>query len=248
MTILACRCRILLCMGDAWKFNGSRMNESVLKPICQQVEQVFQMSHVRLCRYFAVIEDPYLAYWLQTYDGFQLPASNEWPKYLENERSSSDYLIYLTKATCVDPTGCAITYAHELQHVIQHGLYPKLLEINRALRCHLSDFKPMANEFDFPTEKDANIISKRVAELVCGVDAVRRFAENRVSSMRAAGAAAQEAKWELFLKTPSTTTYEPLAPTLEAVKEYEGRIDFKMDVKSSRWWLGPVLQPWTADG
>jgi len=209
-----------------WNFNGSATNESILKPLCQQAEEIVKIPNRKLCRYFATEDDPALHELGPYYSGFQAPASIKWPWYLENERSSFDYLIYIRKATCLDPTGCTITYVHELRHVIQHDLYPRLLEINRTLRRELPDFKPDASEADLPTEADANIISKRVAELVCGVDAVRKFAEDRVMAMRAAGANDQKAKWEFFLNTPSSTTYDPLAATLDAVAEYKSRIDF----------------------
>jgi hypothetical protein len=222
-----------------WNFNGSATNESILKPLCQRAEEIMQIPNRKLCRYFATADDPALLELGPYFSGFQAPASIEWPWYLESEKSSFDYLIYIRKATCLDPTGCAITYAHELRHVIQHGLYPRLLEINRTLRRELPDFKADASEADLPTEADANIVSKRVAELVCGVDAVRKFAEDRVVAMRAAGADAQKAKWEFFLKTPSSKTYDPLAATLDAVTEYKGRINFGMDVESPEWWLRP---------
>jgi hypothetical protein len=228
----------------SWRFNGSATNETSLKPLCLRAEGIAKVSDSRLCRYFAVEDNPEYVTNGPYLSGFNAPASVEWPWYLENERSSFDHLIYLRNTTCLDPTGCTITYAHELRHVVQHELYPKLLEINRALRYYLPDFRPTASEIDLPTEVDANIAAKHVAELVCGQDAVRKFAEGKVKSMRAAGAAAQEAKWRFFLSTPSSTAYEPLGPTLDAVKEYKGRIDFGMNVDSPNWWLGPVLQPW----
>jgi hypothetical protein len=226
-------------MGSGWNFNGSAAHELGLKPLCQQVDKHF--SDCKLYRYFAATDDPLLALDLgQYYRGFQAAASTEWPYYLEEKRRSFDYLVYIRQSTCIDPTGCTLTYAHELQHIVQHRLYPKLLEINRVLRRDLPDFMPTATEVDLPTEVDANITSKRIAEIVCGADAVRRYAGGQLRLMDATGAANQKAKWEFLLNTPSSTTYEPLVPTLEAVKKYKGRINFGMDVERSEWWLGPT--------
>jgi hypothetical protein len=224
-----------------WDFNGSTKNESVLRPLCQRVEEALQTFSSRLYRYFASVDDPLLTGHLGTYySGFQAPAAREWPYSIESARASFDHLIYIRDITCLDPTGCTITYAHELQHVVQHRLYPKLLEINRVLRRELPDFEPLATEVDLPAEVDVNIVSKRVAESVCGPKAVREFAENRISAMHAAGAAAQRVRWEFFLNIPSTTVYEPLAPTLKAVTKYKDRINFGMDVETPEWWVGPV--------
>ena len=178
-------------MGSGWNFNGSTTNESILKPLCQQVEEILQIPDRKWCRYFATADFPDLVRTGPYLSGFQAPASVEWPWHgLESQRPSFDHLVYIRNTTCLDPTGCTITYAHELQHVIQHRLYPKLLEVNRALRYYLPEFKPTASEIDLPAEVDANIASKRVAEVVCGTDAVARFADGRVRSMHATGAAA----------------------------------------------------------
>lgn len=235
-------------MSGGWYFKSSVTNEAILKPLCQRAEEIIQLPDLKLCRYFSTTDisgwfedSPYLR-------GFQAPASIEWPwEDLEDQRRFFDQLIYIRNTTCLDPIGCTITYAHELQHVMQHVLYPKVLELNRALRYYLPDFKPAASEADLPAEVDANIVSKHVAELVWGADATRKYGEEQMSSMRVAGATAQIAKWEFFLNTRASTVYEPLAPTLDAVKEYDGRINFKMDVKGPEWWLGSVLRPWMPD-
>lgn len=223
-----------------WNFNGSTTNEALLRPLCQQVETTISIPGRRLYRYFAISDDPNLALDIGPYyKGFNAPASTKWPWYLESERNLFDYLIYIRQATCFDPVGCTITYAHEIQHVVQHGLYPRLLKVNQVLRNRLADFKPTATEVDLPTEVDANIASKRVGKLLCGESAVRTFAEGQLMKMRAAGATEQVVRWEFFLQMPSAIDYDPVAATVKLVQEYKGRIDFGMDVEKPEWWLGP---------
>jgi len=59
-------------------------------------------------------------------------------------------------------------------------------------------------EIDIPSEQDANIISKRIAELICGAMNVREFAEKQISVMEQAyktgeaGACAHKVRWEFF--------------------------------------------------
>jgi hypothetical protein len=42
-----------------WNFNNSTRNESVLKPLCEQVEQYFPLPIQRLHRYFATTDEEY---------------------------------------------------------------------------------------------------------------------------------------------------------------------------------------------
>src|SRR5580704_15495309 len=45
----------------SWNFNHSTENEAVLKPLCERAEELFELPARRLCRYFAVFEDPCFA-------------------------------------------------------------------------------------------------------------------------------------------------------------------------------------------
>src|SRR5271155_4716300 len=89
-----------------------------------------------------------------------------------------DNLIYIRHSTCLDlNTGFVTTYAHELQHFIQHGTMPRLHSVNDVLYHNLRRLEPSSIVTDVPSEREANIVSKRVAEKICGVEDVRRFAE-----------------------------------------------------------------------
>lgn len=227
-------------------------NESILKPLCQQVEKEMRIADYILSRHFAVEDQPCFADLGPYFRGVHISPSSkeELPSFLQEEMGGSDALIYMRRTTCLDPTSCVVTYAHELQHVIQYRRYPKLLAVNRVLRHCLVPVP--ASEMDLPTEREANIVSKRIAERVCGTEIVRRFAEEQVRLMEVDRAAArkfglddqthaiqQKVKWEFFLSTPSSTAYDPLPATLELVKKHKGTINFGMDVCKDDWWLGP---------
>lgn len=156
----------------SWNFNHSRDKETTVKPLCQRVEGYFQLPSQRLCRYFADADDSILiAKHGQNFRGFQasIAARNFLPKYLFDcffhpladlrgtptfeEMVAFDNLIYIRPGTCDDPTGLVETYAHELQHFVQHGNTPRLSAVNNALRENIKTLKPDAIAIDVPSEK-----------------------------------------------------------------------------------------------
>jgi hypothetical protein len=248
--------------SNAWNFNGSVENETKLKPLCQQVEAQFKLPARRSCRYFASTEDEYL----QTthgkyYRGFNVALSGRGalPEYLRacffhpfedipedatfDEMVAFDSLIYIRQSTCADTTGCVETYAHELQHFVQYGNTPQLLAVNNALYQNLKRFDKTAITTDIPTEREANIVSKRVTEIICGPEAVRVFAEKQIRLMEQAGeqdeiARDEKARWIFFRDVPSSTEYDLLGETLRLVEKYKTKIEFKIDLTKPEWWIG----------
>jgi hypothetical protein len=109
-----------------------------------------------------------------------------------------------------------------------------------VLRARLKDFIETATEIDIPIEVDANIVSKRVAEKVCGVESVRRFAEERVSFMEKEGAVDQTVRWKFFRDTSSSNPYDYVDETLKLAQKYKGQIFFGVDVDTPDWWRGPI--------
>jgi len=112
--------------------------------------------------------------------------------------------------------------------------------VNQVLVHKLKAFKSSAIATDIPSEKDANIVAKRVAERVCGVEAVRVFAEEQLRLMRELGENEEAARWVFFRDVPSSTQYDLLEETRRLVKEYKDRIVFEMDVEAPAWWVGPL--------
>jgi hypothetical protein len=240
---------------DGWNFNHSAESEAKLRPLCEQAERHFEFPARRLYRYFARTEDPTLSERNgQHYRGFYCPilGQDELPTYLPqffyrpDGTVAFDDLIFIRHSTCADVVGCVATYAHEFQHFVQHGRTPRLLRANNALYQNLKRFDPTATASDVPSEREANIVSKRVVEAVCGVDAVNAFAEKQVSLMRELGNAEQLDRWVFFRNIPSSTSYDLLTSTLPIVERYKNVIDFGefgVDVEQPEWWVGPLEEP-----
>ncbi len=153
-----------------------------------------------------------------------------------DEMVAFDNLIYLRHDTCSDVVGCVMTYAHELQHFMQHGHTPRLWAVNSALYHNLARFEPR----DIPDEREANIVSKRIAEKVFGVEKVRKFAEEQIRFMEGANEPMQAARWVFVRDVPSSTDYDVLTATLPFVEKYKERIDFGVNVNQPDWWLGAI--------
>src|SRR5262249_40987696 len=98
------------------------------------------------------------------------------------ETIAFDNMIYVRNTTCADVTGFTTTFAHELQHFRQHGFAKKVSDANLILYYNICDFDRYTphSPIDIPCEREANIVSKRVAEIVCGVSAVKTFADEQV--------------------------------------------------------------------
>ena len=151
-----------------------------------------------------------------------------------------DSLIYIRHSTCDDPTGLAECYTHELQHLVQYGRTPRLWAVNSVLYGNLKRLEPASTVIDIPTEREANIVSERVAEKICGVEAVARFADERVRFMDERGNQEERDRWIFFRDIPSSTPFNLLDATLLLVHKYRAVLDFRIDVNEHEWWVGPI--------
>jgi hypothetical protein len=237
-------------MADVdWNFNNSSVNESTLRPLCEQVDKELGLPTDKYYRYFAIAPDDLLTKEVGRYfRGVQFSTRATDPvsfhvreRYLPSSGVIHyNYLVYIRDTTCLDPTGCVVTYAHELQHIAQHGRFPRLMGPNSVLRANFKKYKETATELDIPIEVDANIMSKRVAEKVCGVEPVRRFAEEQVRFMKNEGAVEQVLRWEFFRDTSSSNSYDYVDETLKLVERYKGQMPFGGDTDKPDWWKGPI--------
>lgn len=246
-----------LARDRSWIFCSAE-KESLLRPLCQRVEAQFQLPKTRLCRYFADSDDAALSYLYGAhFRGFHAPfsARRVLPIYLIQcffhafdpsrdvpfeDTIAFDSLIYIRHSTCDDTTGFVTTYAHELQHVIQRANMPRLLVVNEVLYQDLKAYEPTIIATDIPHEREANIVSKRIAEIVCGIEAVKVFAEAQTKVMRSAGDYEQEARWNFFRDVPSSTQFDLLRSTLPFTEKYKHKLDFGIDVNKPNWWIGPL--------
>jgi hypothetical protein len=250
--------------SSGWDFNCSAEAEARLKPLCLEVDKYFSFPARRLYRYFARTDDRYMVgppmSLGEYYRGFHVPIASRHvlPGYLldcffhppENFKGNSldnlpsfeqmvafDNLIFIRDSTCLDPTGFVTTYAHELQHFTQYGHTPKLAVVNSDLYFNMKKFAPSSMVTDVPNEREANIVSKRVAEAICGKAAVRAFAEERIRFMEKVNEPDQRERWTFFRDIPASTEYDLLVETVLLVEKYKGRIDFNIDVNRPEWWL-----------
>jgi hypothetical protein len=189
----------------------------------------------------------------QNFRGFYLPfpesARAEWPPHLlhcffrpfdetpGDAVIAFDSLIYIRHSTCADMTGLVETYAHELQHFVQHVNAPRLVEVNNVLYESLKGLDQTAITSNIPSERDANVVSKGVAEEVCGAEAVKAFAEQQIRLMEEARDDNERRRWIFFRDWPSSMRYEPLEDTVRLVEKYKTRLSFPKYVSEPKWWM-----------
>lgn len=119
----------------------------------------------------------------------------DWPEHLRkrffaddpasgHKTSAFDNLIYLHGSTSLTDTGLVMTFAHELQHYMQHGHEPKLwAESSVVTNLTRKDIRALKlNSFHIPIEREARAVSKLVAEKLCGAEAVRRYIEGKIEA------------------------------------------------------------------
>jgi hypothetical protein len=91
-----------------------------------------------------------------------------------------DDLVYLYGSTCNDEVGLTMTLAHELQHSIQHAKMRKLWAANGLVR-RLDMVGLKLTWADIPIEREARIISKRVAECLLGEQRVNQYIDRKIA-------------------------------------------------------------------
>lgn len=127
-----------------------------------------------------------------------------------------DSLVYLHGSSCTNDIGLTMTFAHELQHIIQYSAAPKLLAENmlviETLRyLERSDFEALGLRMcDVPHEREARIVAKRVAESLHGVEAVRQYIDGR---RRAFVTEQDAADWDCIQGLVASDGYDLAAET-----------------------------------
>jgi hypothetical protein len=129
--------------------------------------------------------------------GFHRPINDSsafagWPSYLTDcifvDDPSSiwykrvyDRVIYLHGSTCADRVGMTMTFAHELQHVIQRIQVPELLNANGLFRqLPKTVLQSVGLQWsDIPVEREARAVAKRIAITLHGDEVVKQFLVQR---------------------------------------------------------------------
>ena len=175
----------------------------------------------------------------------------ESPTFLE--MLAFEHLIYIRKSTCSDVTGFVLTLAHELQHVNQYIKMKKLLRANSLLYHQLArqiDPATTLRAIDIPHEREANIVSKRIAGAVCGKDAVELFASEQIKQFAMLAktgdpdAASELFRWEVFQGIDTSAPFDFRAETIRLFNQYRPQIvaldlgkHYGIDATKEQWWV-----------
>jgi len=123
---------------------------------------------------------------------------------------------------------------------MQHGHAPRLSAVNSVLYTRLKPIEPTFIATDVSHKREASIVSKRVSEMGCGVDAVIEFAEGKVRFMDKVGEPEQRARWIFFRDVDSSAQCDLLETTIPLVSKYKTQLKFRVDVSKSEWRIGPM--------
>lgn len=122
-----------------------------------------------------------------------------------------DDVIYLHGTTCADEIGLTMTFAHELQHFIQHSTALRPWAVNTLASVTLRNLRK--SEFDalglracdIPSEREARIVAKEVAENLNGADFVRQYIQTKIAERLTEQDATD---WECILGLVPSMSYD----------------------------------------
>ena len=184
--------------------------------------------------------------------GFHWPISDRtafagWPQYVTQcifvddptsfwYKRVFDHVIYLHGSTCVNRVGMTMTFAHELQHVIQRIQVPELLTANGLFR-HLPKtlLQSVGLQWsDIPTEREARAVAKEIAVTLHGSETVRQFLAERAS---AATDPIELADVQFIQELDTSTPYLLRDETLALFARFKGH----------RWELESLIEQFKSD-
>jgi len=222
-----------------------------LELVSQRVLEHFQLPTARLLCFFDDADPPCFAQRFGAkYRGFHtpVPGSGYMPDYVSrhffaSEGFAFDNFVYLRGSTCAAQEGAVITFAHELQHVMQYGNANKVIAANILLFQHLPNIDPTSGlrAWDIPHEQDAMLVSKRVGEAVLGRAAVLDYANFQIV------AGCDVGYWERFLLLSTSAIFDLLKETDALVQRYRPQLcelrQTQLDFAQRDWWLPPSSRP-----
>jgi hypothetical protein len=118
-----------------------------------------------------------------------------------------DHVIYLHGSTCTNEIGLAVTFAHELQHFVQHSDVRKLWAENSLIQQLPKDaINVLGLKWsDIPIEREARAVSKQTAESLFGAARVRQYIDTRITEAVNADDAAD---WRFVQDLVPSTPYD----------------------------------------
>jgi hypothetical protein len=124
-----------------------------------------------------------------------------------NGSPAFDDFIYLHGSTCSNDVGLTMTLAHEVQHFMQRTHRTRLWAANTLIpnltkaTIHALDLKWC----DVPHEREARVVSKRVAGALFGVETVRNYIDSKIAERVTA---ADAADWQCIQGLSTSTPYD----------------------------------------
>jgi len=224
-----------------------------LEPLCLRILKHFQAPNYSLIVIFDDCERKEFESHGAEFCGFFIPirehtdkfgsdsVTMQWPDdilkhiYIDQELRC-DVLIYLRYRTCKSATGTAITFAHELQHLMQYGFSYKVWRACFDIRSVTGGSAKFP--WDIPDEHDAQVVSRKIAcgDDICGKQEVWRYAQEQIELGR------DPEKWKFFIGLDAEVPFNFLDATIplvdvhrDALKEIhndDGGPDYDEDI----WW------------
>jgi hypothetical protein len=219
--------------------------------LCRQTLLKFSLPNLRLVCFFDDNDPPWLHDVHGDFSALHTPiiGGGIWPNYVEHYFYDSsgefafDNLIYVPESDYSrQEVSLVLIFAHELQHFVQWGKYPAISEANSLLLRNLTSFDPETTLklWDIPYNREAMIISKRVAEKVFGKEAVTEFMGQQVMGAVKSKNWQKKQSWEFYRDLAPETDYNLIDETDKFVRHYRTQLlTLKSSVDFSRhdWWV-----------
>lgn len=154
-----------------------------------------------------------LRFWVDEYWG-------AWPHYVQErivdgDERLFDHLVYLHGSTCLKDVGLTMTFAHELQHFVQHvenpGLWAENTLISVVLRRVLnkSDIASLGLIWsDIPMEREAMCVSKQCAQALFGRAEVTEYIDKEIKEAETCGDTADARNWRFMRDLDTSVPYD----------------------------------------
>jgi hypothetical protein len=173
-----------------------------------------------------------LRFWVDEYWG-------AWPHYVQEcivdgDERLFDHLIYLHGSSCSKDVGLTMTFAHELQHFVQHGdnlvLWAENTLISIVLRRVLkaSDIASLGLIWsDIPIEREARCVSKQSAQALFGAAEVTEYIDGEIKEAGTRGDTADARNWRFMRDLDTSAPYDLERQTLSLfrrLKAYKSQL------------------------
>jgi hypothetical protein len=159
--------------------------------------------------------------------GFYKPLKSEplpgWPDYLRKlvfdesptaapRQLAFDHVTYLHGSTCANEVSLTMTFAHELQHFVQHSNAVDVWAANTLIsQLGTTTMAAVGLRWcDIPHEREARIVSKRTTEQLFGAQLVGEHIDARIAEFLTEG---DESDWEYIRELATSTSYDLVQET-----------------------------------